>query len=145
MAALTQDLVQTAAQDVLGTSVVVMPDGEEYDLGGDWAQLSMYGSLSESLGEQITPQTPLDMLAAYADKLGVETDAKRVSHGKLVELLWEHQVGDHLFAPHSCAISRWRPARSCVITAPSPVWWRSGTSMCAGSSSPRGIPSSSTR
>ena len=99
MAALTQDLVQTAAQDVLGTSVVVMPDGEEYDLGGEWAQLSMYGSLSESLGEQITPETGLDTLAAHADKLGVETDPKRVSHGKLVELLWEHQVGDHLFAP----------------------------------------------
>jgi lysyl-tRNA synthetase class 2 len=99
MAALTQDLVQTAAQDVLGTSVVVMPDGEEYDLGGEWAQLSMYGSLSESLGEQITPETGLDTLAAHADKLGVETDPKRVSHGKLVELLWEHQVGDHLYSP----------------------------------------------
>ena len=33
MAALTQDLVQTAAQDVLGTTVVALPDGEEYDLG----------------------------------------------------------------------------------------------------------------
>ena len=37
MAALTQDLVQTAAQDVFGTSVVTLADGEEYDLGGDWA------------------------------------------------------------------------------------------------------------
>ncbi|WP_456786776.1 lysine--tRNA ligase [Cellulomonas sp. P5_C5] len=99
MAALTKDLVQTAAQDVLGTSVVVMPDGEEYDLGGEWAQVSMYGSLSDSLGELITPQTSRDVLSAYADKLGVETDPKGVSHGKLVELLWEHQVGDHLFAP----------------------------------------------
>ena len=35
----------------------------------------------------------------YADKLGIETDPKRVSHGKLVEVLWEHHVGDHLFAP----------------------------------------------
>lgn len=99
MAALTQDLVQRAAQDVLGTSVVVLPDGEEYDLGGEWAQVTMYGSLSESLGEEITPSTGLDTLAVYADKLGVETDLKRVSHGKLVELLWEHQVGDHLFSP----------------------------------------------
>ena len=99
MAALTQDLVQSAAQDVLGTSVVALPDGEEYDLGGEWAQLSMYGSLSESLGELITPETSLDVLSVYADKLGVEADPKRVSHGKLVELLWENQVGDHLFAP----------------------------------------------
>lgn len=99
MAALTRDLVQTAAQDVLGTSVVVLPDGEEYDLGGEWAELTMYGSLSESLGEEITPETTLATLSAYADKLGVEADLKGVSHGKLVELLWEHQVGDHLFAP----------------------------------------------
>lgn len=99
MAALTRNLVQTAAQDVLGTSVVVLPDGEEYDLGGEWAELTMYGSLSESLGEEITPETSLATLSAYADKLGVEADLKGVSHGKLVELLWEHQVGDHLFAP----------------------------------------------
>jgi lysyl-tRNA synthetase class 2 len=99
MAALTRDLVQTAAKDVLGTTVVVLPDGEEYELGGDWAELTMYGSLSESLGEEITPGTSLDALTALAARLGVEYDAKRVSHGKLVELLWEHRVGDHLFEP----------------------------------------------
>jgi len=99
MAALTKDLVQTAAQDVLGTTVVTMPDGEEYDLGGEWTELTMYGSLSESLGEQITPETTLAQLQVFVDKLGIETDPARVSHGKLVELLWEHQVGDHLYAP----------------------------------------------
>ncbi|MEZ0446748.1 lysine--tRNA ligase [Cellulomonas sp. ICMP 17802] len=99
MAALTKDLVQTAAKDVLGTTVVTLPDGEEYDLGGDWAELTMYGSLSESLGELITPDTPLAALQAHAARLGIETDPKRVSHGKLVEQLWEHRVGDHLFEP----------------------------------------------
>jgi lysyl-tRNA synthetase class 2 len=99
MADLTQDLVQTAARDVLGTTVVVLPDGSEYDLGGEWAQLTMYGSLSESLGEQVTPETSLAALAVHADALGIEVDRERVSHGKLVELLWEHRVGDHLFAP----------------------------------------------
>jgi len=99
MAALTRDLVQTAAKDVLGTTVVVLPDGEEYDLGGDWAELTMYGSLSESLGEPITPETSLDTLTTLAARLGVEYDPKRASHGKLVELLWEHRVGDQLFEP----------------------------------------------
>ncbi|WP_179951107.1 lysine--tRNA ligase [Xylanimonas oleitrophica] len=99
MAALTQDLVQTAAQDALGTTLVTLPDGEEYDLGGEWAQLTMYGSLSESLGEEITPQTSVEHLLAIGDRLGLELERKAVSHGKLVEELWEHQVGDHLYAP----------------------------------------------
>ena len=97
--ALTQNLVQKAAQDVLGTTVVQLPDGTEYDLGGDWAQLTMYGSLSESLGEEITPETSVESLVALANKLDVDVERKAVNHGKLVETLWEHQVGDHLSAP----------------------------------------------
>ncbi|MBU5422099.1 lysine--tRNA ligase [Cellulomonas hominis] len=99
MAALTQDLVQTAAQDVLGTTTLTLADGSEYEVGGDWAQLTMYGSLSEALGEQITPETTVAHLQGIADRLDVQLDPKRVSHGKLVELLWEHRVGDHLHAP----------------------------------------------
>ena len=38
-------------------------------------------------------------LQAIADRLDVQLDPKRVSHGKLVEVIWEHQVGDHLHAP----------------------------------------------
>ncbi|WP_130415330.1 lysine--tRNA ligase [Xylanimonas ulmi] len=97
--ALTQDLVQTAAQDVLGTTVVALPDGQEYDLGGEWARLTMYGSLSESLGEQITPQTSVEELIAIAKRLDVDVERKAVNHGKIVETLWEHRVGDHLSAP----------------------------------------------
>ncbi|MDM8083494.1 lysine--tRNA ligase [Cellulomonas cellasea] len=99
MAALTQDLVQTAAMDVLGTTTVTLADGTEYELGGQWTQLTMYGSLSEALGEEITAQTSVAHLSAIADRLGVVVDPKRVSHGKLVEAVWEHLVGDHLVAP----------------------------------------------
>ncbi len=99
MAALTEDLVQTAALDVLGTTTVTLADGSEYELGGRWAQLTMYGSLSEALGEEITAEASVERLSAIADRLGVEVDPKRVSHGKLVEALWEHLVGDHLVAP----------------------------------------------
>lgn len=99
MAALTQDLVQTAARDVLGTTTLTLADGSEYEVGGDWAQLTMYGSLSEALGEEITPETTVAHLQGIAARLDVQLDPKRVSHGKLVELLWEHRVGDHLHAP----------------------------------------------
>ncbi|WP_201308819.1 lysine--tRNA ligase [Puerhibacterium puerhi] len=99
MAELTQDLVQTAAQEVLGSTLVTLADGEEYELGGQWAQLTMYGSLSESLGEEITPDTTVEDLLKIAAKLDVDVEKKAVNHGKLVEALWEHQVGDHLTAP----------------------------------------------
>lgn len=99
MAALTQDLVQTAAQDVLGTTTLTLADGSEYEVGGDWAQLTMYGSLSEALGEEITPETTVAHLQGVADRLDVQLDPNRVSHGKLVEVLWEDVVGEHLHAP----------------------------------------------
>lgn len=97
--ALTQDLVQTAARDVLGTTVVTLPDGEEYDLGGEWAQITMYGSLSEAIGQEITPQTSLEDLSELAGKAEISFDPKKANHGKLVEELWEHHVGSTLYAP----------------------------------------------
>jgi lysyl-tRNA synthetase, class II len=97
--ALTQDLVQTAARSVLGTTVVTLPDGEEYDLGGEWAQITMYGSLSEAIGEEITPETTVEHLTKLADKAEISVDPKKMNHGKLVEELWEHHVGDDLYAP----------------------------------------------
>ena len=99
MAALTRDLVQTAAQDVLGTTTITLPDGEEYELGGEWAQMTMYGSLSEALGEEITHDTSDAYLKALVDRFDLQIDPARMNHGKLVEELWEHHVGKSLFAP----------------------------------------------
>ena len=38
-----------------GSTTVRLADGSDYDLGGEWAQLSMYPSLSEALGERGQP------------------------------------------------------------------------------------------
>jgi lysyl-tRNA synthetase class 2 len=97
--ALTRELVQSAAIATQGSTTVRLADGTEYDFGGEWTELSMYPSLSDALGEEVTPQTPVSDLAAYAEKVGLDVDPGQVSHGKLVELLWEHLVGDHLWAP----------------------------------------------
>jgi lysyl-tRNA synthetase class 2 len=96
---LTRELVQAAAVATQGSTTVRLVDGTEYDLGGEWTQLSMYPSLSEALGEEVTAGTSLADLSAHADRLGLELDPAHRSHGKLVELLWEHLVGDHLWAP----------------------------------------------
>ena len=97
-AVLTRELIQEAAMAIAGSHVVTLVDGSEYDLGGEWTTLSMYDSLSEAAGEEVTPETSSERLRELADKHGLETDPK-LGHGKLVEELWEHLVGDTLHAP----------------------------------------------
>nr|WP_218885696.1 lysine--tRNA ligase [Kineococcus aurantiacus] len=99
IAELTRTIVQEAAQAAFGSHVVTWADGTEHDLGGEWKQISMYPSLSESLGEEITPQTPRARLLELAEKLGISVDEARWTAGKLVEELWEHRLGDSLESP----------------------------------------------
>ncbi|WP_051898791.1 lysine--tRNA ligase [Sciscionella sediminilitoris] len=98
MADLTGELIRRAAERVFGTLTVTLADGTEYDLSGQWANLRMYDSLSEALGTEITPDTPAAKLREFADSAGLEFPA-HYGHGKLVEELWEHHVGDHLHEP----------------------------------------------
>ena len=103
IADLTQALVQNAALAVNagtereGSHVVRWADGTLFDLGGEWERISMYGTLSEAAGREITPSTSVEELLALADAEGVEV--KLPNHGKLVEELWEHFVKDRLTKP----------------------------------------------
>lgn len=99
MAELTTDLIQRAALDALGTTVMRLASGEEYDLGGQWTTLRMYDSLSAALGEQITHDTDVETLQRHLDKAGLELAPGQRNHGKMVEELWEHHVGHSLWAP----------------------------------------------
>ena len=99
VARLTRDLVQEACVAVFGSHVATLADGSEYDFGGEWAQVTMYESLSRALGEQVTPGSTRTELRAHAQRLGLDVDPAHHGHGKLVEQLWEHLVGDHLVAP----------------------------------------------
>jgi lysyl-tRNA synthetase class 2 len=97
MAELTQTLIQNAAMDVFGTLQVQLEDGEVNDLSGEWARVSMFESLSEAAGVEITPDTEIKVLKALADKEGLEID--HPLHGKYVEELWEHFVKGDLQKP----------------------------------------------
>ena len=99
-AVMIRELIQAVADEAIGTRQVTLPDGTVYDLDGEWPSIQMYPSLSGALGEEITPETPAEYLFAIADRLGVEIPGDRgYGHGKLVEELWEHTVGDTLWAP----------------------------------------------
>ena len=98
IADLTQEIIQNAAIAVTGSTLVTWADGTEYDLGGQWERLPMYGSLSEASGREITPETSLEELVAFANEVGVDLPP-HATHGKLVEELWEHFVKPGLTRP----------------------------------------------
>jgi lysyl-tRNA synthetase class 2 len=97
MADLTQQLIQDAAVAVSGSHVVTWADGTEYDLGGQWDRISMYGSLSDALGIPITTATTVAELEKVAD--AHEVEVALATHGKYVEELWEHFVKKDLVRP----------------------------------------------
>jgi lysyl-tRNA synthetase class 2 len=97
MAQLTQDLIQNAAMDVFGTHQVQLEGGTENDLGGTWPRVSMFHSLSEAAGVEITPDTDIAELKKLAKS--VDIDIEHPLHGKYVEELWEHFVKPGLDRP----------------------------------------------
>ncbi|MFJ8581914.1 lysine--tRNA ligase [Micromonospora sp. NPDC093277] len=98
MAELTRNLVQRAAIAVSGSTVVTHADGREFDLGGEWRSVTLFGVLSEALGEEVTVRTERSRLVEYADKVGLGVDPKW-GPGKLAEELFEELVVPSLQAP----------------------------------------------
>lgn len=98
MATLTRELVQEAAQAVYGSHVVTHADGTEFDLGGEWRSITLYGALSDALGEEVTVETDMATLRDYADKVGLSVDPKW-GPGKLAEELFEELVQPTLIEP----------------------------------------------
>ncbi|MEU4551576.1 lysine--tRNA ligase [Micromonospora violae] len=98
MAELTRNLVQQAAIAVSGSTVVTHADGREFDLGGEWRSVTLFGVLSEALGEEVTVRTERSRLVEYADKVGLAVDPKW-GPGKLAEELFEELVVPGLEAP----------------------------------------------
>ncbi|TDC47966.1 bifunctional lysylphosphatidylglycerol synthetase/lysine--tRNA ligase LysX [Actinomadura sp. KC345] len=98
MADLTQRMYQRAVIAALGTTVVVH-DGVEIDLGlAEWPRITLYGSVSQALGEEITPHTPIEDVRKLADARGVSWDSKW-GQGKLVQELFEELIEHTLVQP----------------------------------------------
>ena len=95
-AALARDLVQSAAVAVSGSHVVTLADGTEYDLGGQWREVTFYGVLSEALGEEVTVATPIATLVQYAEK---HVDIRRCRDG--VRASWPRRFSTSWWCPRS--------------------------------------------
>jgi lysyl-tRNA synthetase, class II len=103
IATLTRELIQEAAYAIAGSHVVHHYDGTEFDLGGEWAEVTMFGSLSEALGEEVTVETPMSTLLRYAEKHDIAVDPLALKGhfgpGKLAEELFEALVVPTLHSP----------------------------------------------
>jgi lysyl-tRNA synthetase class 2 len=98
MAQLTRMLYQTVARDVFGSTTLQLADGSEYDIGGEWVQISLFGAVSKALGEQISPTTCRTELLRHAERVSLPVDPDWLP-GRLVEELFEHLVVPDLHAP----------------------------------------------
>jgi lysyl-tRNA synthetase class 2 len=98
MATLTRELIQEAAIAVHGTLNYELVDGGTRDLSGDWEQISVFPAVSKALGQEITPETPIETLRKLCADAGITHDPKAI-HGKLVEELLEHYVVENLKRP----------------------------------------------
>jgi len=98
VAELTQSLIQEAAIAVHGSTLAVHADGSEFDLGGRWRSITLYGALSDALDVEVTAQTPMADLVKLAERVGVPV-APHYGPGKLAEELFDELVRDSLVAP----------------------------------------------
>ncbi|NUP34967.1 MAG: bifunctional lysylphosphatidylglycerol synthetase/lysine--tRNA ligase LysX [Streptomycetaceae bacterium] len=97
MAALTREVYQYTAQQVFGSSVFEW-NGQDVDIAGEWPEITVYGSVSDALGEEITPTTSIEQVRKLADARGLEWD-KAWGQGKLVQELFEELVEHTLVQP----------------------------------------------
>ena len=98
LAALSREIIQEAALAVHGTLQVTHHDGSVHDLSGMWAEVDLYGSLSEALGESITPATDIEVLQQRCASVGIEPQDAWVA-GRFAEALFEHHVASTFDGP----------------------------------------------
>ncbi|NGN62983.1 bifunctional lysylphosphatidylglycerol synthetase/lysine--tRNA ligase LysX [Streptomyces sp. A7024] len=99
---LTRELIQGAATAAYGSPVARRTDEDgkvtEHDLAGEWPVRTVYGSISEALGEEVEPGTPDTRLRALCDRAQVPyTD--RMGHGDLILEMYERLVEERTQLP----------------------------------------------
>jgi len=99
---LTEDMLRTAAQRVLGTTRLTypMPDGSrvEIDLGQRFRRVTMAEALSEAMGRDVERVSD-DELKKELDRLGLVPRGGVYSRGLMIEKLFDKLVSPRLIQP----------------------------------------------
>jgi lysyl-tRNA synthetase class 2 len=98
MATLTRELVQECSEALFGDHIARHHDGRELDLSGEWPQLPLYETVSRAVGDEVTPETPIERLRELAERHDIGVDPAWLP-GKVVEEIFEALVQHTLHEP----------------------------------------------
>ncbi|WP_136193078.1 bifunctional lysylphosphatidylglycerol synthetase/lysine--tRNA ligase LysX [Actinomyces procaprae] len=96
-----RDLIVGAARAALGTTVIrgrVAGVDHEIDLAEPWRTVSVCQAVCEGLGEEVGPDTPVEMLRRHADAIDMRYDP-RWGWGTMMQELYEHLAESTTVAP----------------------------------------------
>ncbi len=94
---LTEELISTVAQEVLGTTKITY-QGEEVDLSPGWARMTMMDSIKKYADIDFKETSTNEEAAALAKSVGVEVK-KGMSRGEIISLTFEEKVEENLVQP----------------------------------------------
>ena len=98
MMALTEDLISTVAQEVLGKTKITYQQ-EEIDLTPPWRRVTMHELVKEATGLDFNNFQDFDTAAAAAQAVGIEIPADCKTIGKLLNEAFEQKVEATLIQP----------------------------------------------
>ena len=98
VATLTRELIQRAAVEALGSTVLHRADGTEADIGGEWPVKTVYGAVSEALGEEITPDTSEQQLRVLCERADIPVEPGW-NRGQVVLEMYERLVEKRTVLP----------------------------------------------
>lgn len=97
MRVLTRDLILEIATAVYGAPIArrPLPDGgyEEVDLSPEWPTMTVHQGVSGKLGEEVTVDTPVEVLKRHANSLDIPVDPAWDASQLILEL-YEHLCED---------------------------------------------------
>ncbi|MFF2211094.1 bifunctional lysylphosphatidylglycerol synthetase/lysine--tRNA ligase LysX [Streptomyces antibioticus] len=97
MLTLARELVQGAATAAYGAPLA-HKDGEEYDISGEWPVRTVYGAISDALGESVDADTHLTVLQRHCDRAGVPYTPDD-GRGDVVLEMYERLVEERTLLP----------------------------------------------
>ena len=97
---LTEDMIRSVAQEVLGTTTVTY-EGQELDLGKPWERITMIDSIKKYTGVDFHEAKDAKEAEAMAKSIGIafDEDAEPLSKGEIIALAFEEKVEENLVQP----------------------------------------------
>ena len=97
---LTEDMIRTVAQNVLGTTSLTY-QGAEVDLGKPWARITMTDAVKQYTGADFHTVSTAQEARALAESVGIAFDETQdeLTKGEIISLVFEEKVEENLVQP----------------------------------------------